>query len=235
MIPSPRSGPAPLAFTRRAFLTTGAAALLGSSLLRGASPGAAPVVLPAAHREAMQRRQRRIVVQYDANDPMWTYWKLHWNRDATYDRFQAAVFSYLDDPATQIDGLWWDIGGSPLGCSYPSKIEPPVDHPMIQMWLADGIDWVERLVNETRRRKCEAFWNHRISEVECLPEGGLSKDSHPLKLAHPDWVVKTSWWPQGMWNLAAPGLRDHKVALLRELATRYDLDGIQIDFSRHIP
>jgi Glycosyl hydrolase-like 10 len=235
VIPSPRTGPAPLAFTRRAFLTTGAVALLGSSLLRGASPGAAPVVLPAAHREAMQRRQRRIVVQYDANDPMWTYWKLHRNRDATYDRFQAAVFSYLDDPATQIDGLWWDIGGSPLGCSYPSKIEPPVDHPMIQMWLADGIDWVERLVNETRRRKCEAFWNHRISEVECLPEGGLSKDSHPLKLAHPDWVVKTSWWPQGMWNLAAPGLRDHKVALLRELATRYDLDGIQIDFSRHIP
>lgn len=231
--PAEMASPAPM--SRRTFLAAGTGAILAASLARAAVAAGAPVVLSAAHREAMRRRKRRIVVQYDANDPMWTYWKLHRNREATYDRFQQAIFSYLDDPATQIDGLWWDIGGSPLGCSYPSRIEPPVDHPMIRMWLADGIDWVERLVNETRRRNCEAFWNHRISEVECLPEGGLSKDSHPLKLAHPDWVVKTSWWPQGMWNLAAPGLREHKVALLRELATRYDLDGIQIDFSRHIP
>jgi hypothetical protein len=97
------------------------------------------------------------------------------------------------------------------------------------------VDWVGQLVNETRRRKLEVFWNHRISEVECLPEGGLSKQRHPLKVEHPDWTVPASWWPQGMWNLAAAGLREHKVAILRELAVRYDLDGIQIDFSRHIP
>ena len=81
----------------------------------------------------------------------------------------------------------------------------------------------------------DSFWNHRISEVECLPEGGLSKEPHPLKIAHPDWVVPASWWPQGMWNLTAAGLREHKVKILRELVTHYDLDGIQIDFSRHIP
>lgn len=183
----------------------------------------------------MQRRNRRIVVQYDANDPMWSYWKLHRNANAKFERFRDVVFSQMDAPGSQIDGIWWDIGGSPLGCSYPSKIEPPVDHPLLKQWLSEGIDWVEQLVNETRRRKLEVFWNHRVSEVECLPEGGLSKQPHPLKVEHPDWAVAASWWPQGMWNLAAPGLREHKVAILRELATRYDLDGIQIDFSRHIP
>lgn len=220
---------------RRTFLHAGTGAILGATVLRAAAASAPPVELPAAHRDAMQRRRRRIVVQSDANDPMWSYWKLHRNREATFDRFRDAIFSYLDEPGSQIDAIWWDIGGSPLGCSYPSQIEPPVDHPMIKMWLGQGLDWVEQLVTETRRRKLEVFWNHRISEVECLPEGGLSKDPHPLKVAHPDWVVPATWWPQGMWNLTAPGLREHKVALLRELVTRYELDGIQIDFSRHIP
>lgn len=183
----------------------------------------------------MRRRKRRIVVQYDANDTMWGYWKHHRNGDVSFDRFRDAVFSYENEPGSQIDAIWWDIGGSPLGCSYPSKIEPPVDHPLLKQWLSEGVDWVEQLVNETRRRKLEVFWNHRISEVECLPEGGLSKQPHPLKVEHPDWVVPASWWPQGMWNLAAEGLREHKVTLLRELVTRYDLDGIQIDFSRHMP
>ena len=202
--------------------------MLGTTLLHA-------VELPADHREVMRRRKRRIVVQYDANDPMWSYWKLHRNADAKFERFRDVVFSQMSAPGSQIDAIWWDIGGSPLGCSYPSKIEPPVDHPLLKQWLGEGVDWVEQLVKETRRRKLEVFWNHRISEVECLPEGGLSKQPHPLKVEHPDWAVATSWWPQGMWNLAAAGLREHKVAILRELMTRYDLDGIQIDFSRHIP
>ena len=220
---------------RRTFLKTGAGALLSAPLIQAVAANAQPVKLPADHRDAVRRRHRLIVVQYDANDPMWSYWKLHRNGDASFDRFRNAVFSYMDEPGSQIDAIWWDIGGSPLGCSYPSKVEPPVDHPLVQQWLRNGVDWVEQLVNETRHRKLEVFWNHRISEVECLPEGGLSKQPHPLKVEHPDWAVPAAWWPQGMWNLAAAGLREHKVAILRELATRYDLDGIQIDFSRHVP
>lgn len=224
-----------LAMHRRQFLYTSACAALSTTLLQAATANTQPVELPAVHRDVMQRRKRRIVVQYDANDTMWSYWKLQRNGEAKFERFRDAVFSYEDEPGSQIDAIWWDIGGSPLGCSYPSKIEPPVDHPLLKQWLSEGVDWVEQLVNETRRRKLEVFWNHRISEVECLPEGGLSKQPHPLKVEHPDWAVAASWWPQGMWNLAAAGLREHKVAILRELATRYDLDGIQIDFSRHIP
>jgi hypothetical protein len=220
---------------RRTFLHTSAGALLSAGLLQSAAANTQVVDLPADHRELMQQRRRRIVVQYDANDTMWSYWKLNRNADTSFPRFRDAVFSYADEPGSQIDAIWWDIGGSPLGSSYPSKIEPPVDHPLLKLWLRDGVDWVEQLINETRRRKLEVFWNHRISEVECLPEGGLSKQPHPLKVEHPDWVVPASWWPQGMWNLTAAGLREHKVEILRELVTRYDLDGIQIDFSRHIP
>lgn len=220
---------------RRTFLHTSAGALWGTALLQGATAVSQPVQLPEAHREVMRRRRKRIVEQYDANGAMQGYGKLNRNGDAPFDRFCDAVFAHVDQPGCQIDGIWWDIGGSPLTCPYPSLVELPVVHPLLQQWLRGGVDWVEKLVNETRRRKLEVFWNHRISEVEHRPEGGLVKTSHPLKIEHPDWVVPAAWWTQGMWNLAASGLREHKLAILRELAQRYDLDGIQIDFARHMP
>lgn len=201
----------------------------------GRTATASPIALPDGHRDVLRRRKRRIVVQYDANDTLMSYWKLHPDGTAAFDRFRDAIFSYVDAPGSQIDAIWWDIAGSPLGSAYPSKVLPPIDHPLVRQWLEQGIDWVAQLVAETRRRKLEVFWNHRISEVEFVPGMGHSKTPDPLKVEHPDWVVAASWWPHGMWNLAAPGLREHKVAILRELVTRYDLDGIQIDFSRHIP
>jgi len=208
---------------------------LGAALLRADAAGTLPLALPAAHRRMVQTRQRHIVLQYDADDVLWKYWNLHREREVSFDRFRDALFSYADEQGSQIDAIWWDIGGSPFGSPYPSKILPPHFHPLVRQWLDAGIDWVGELVSATRSRKMEVFWNHRICEVECLIDGGLTKQTLPLKLEHPDWVVPATWWPQGMWNLAAPGLRTYKVAVLRELAGRYDLDGIQIDFSRHLP
>lgn len=220
---------------RRRFLQSSAAAAITVSASPGALGAESPVDLPADHREALRRRKRRIVIQHDVYWVMLNYAKLHPEGNAPVAPFLDAVFSYVDEPGSQIDAIWWDIGGNAAGSVYPSKIAPMVAPPLVERWHRDGVDWVGRLVNETRRRKLEVFWNHRISEVETQPVGGLSKQPHPLKLEHPDWVVPAAWWPQGMWNLAASGLREHKVRLLRELATRYDLDGIQIDFARHVP
>lgn len=194
-----------------------------------------PVDLPTAHRDAVRRRKRRIVIQHDVHWVMLNYGKLHPDGGAAFAPFRDAVFSYVDEPGSQIDAIWWDIGGCATGAAYPSKLVTREAAPLVQQWLREGLDWVAELVKETRRRKLEVFWSHRISEVDILPAGGHAKQPDPLKLAHPDWVVPASWWPHGMWNLAAAGLREHKVALLRELATRYDLDGVQIDFARHVP
>ncbi len=221
------------AINRRTFLHTSAGAVLSTTLLQAAITNTQPVDLPADHRDLVQRR--RIVIQHDVFWVMRNYATLHPDGNASFAPFRDAVFSYVDEPGSQIDAIWWDIGGNASGSVYPSKVAPTVTPPLVQQWHREGLDWVEQLVNETHRRKLEAFWNHRISEVDLLPEGGHSKVPDPLKVEHPDWVLPTSWWPHGMWNLAASGLREHKVALLHELATRYDLDGIQIDFARHVP
>ena len=217
--------------SRRQFIRTGAFA--GAASIGGASLGNSQ---PLSHREALRKRKCRIVVQHDAYDVLQACLRKFGAEQASFDTFREAVFSHMNDPSSQIDSIWWDINGASPGSAYPSDILPPVDNPLLKAWLKEEIDWVKELVDETRRRKLEVFWNYRISEVDGLAGGGLAKEKmNPLKAEHPDWVVPDTWWWQGMWNLASSGLRDHKIEVLRELVTRYDFDGIQIDFSRHIP
>jgi hypothetical protein len=184
------------------------------------------VQLSAEHQRAVNRR-RRIVVQYDCHGQM----------GLDFDRWIDYRFSYADQPGTQIDALWWDLGR--LGnVVYPSKLLNPFDnHEGFKRWRDQGIDMVGRLVEETKRRNLECFWHHRVSEVDLRRDGqgAAWKDApDPLKQAHPDWTL-TCWWPHGLWDFSIPDVRQLTVESLREVAGQYDFDGIQLDFARHVP
>jgi len=211
--------------TRRTFLKAGAVtAAIWPNAAVAEKADAKPIALTEEHMAAVNRR-RRIVVQYDAFNRL----------GVDFRQWIDFRFRYADELDSQIDSLWWDIGGDPGTAVYPSKVLPAFNYKDLDPWREQGIDWVGELVKETRRRKLEVFWNHRISEVEIAPEGGLEMERvNPVKKANPDWVIKTWWW-QGMWNLAAPGVRDYKIKVLRELAENYELDGFQLDFARHMP
>ena len=71
------------------------------------------------------------------------------------------------------------------------------------VWTEQGIDVLDALVAESRRRGEEVFWSHRISEVDLTPDGTLALDpqaANPAKAGHPKRVVRCGWW-QGLWNL----------------------------------
>lgn len=213
---------------RRVFLKTLAAGLGG--LVQGPAYGgdcsAETIELSPQHAQAVDRR-RRIVVQYDPQD-------LFGIDFATWLDYR---FRYLDEPGTQIDSVWWDLGrlGQVL---YPSKFLDRLQNADLEKWREQGIDFVGRLVAETKKRGLEVFWHHRVSEVDinAAGTGAAWKDGPaPLKRTHPDWILKTDWWRQGLWNFAVPAVREHTVLALREVAEMYDLDGIQMDFARHVP
>ena len=175
--------------------------------------------LSETHRAAVNRR-RRITVQYDGNNALGKDWQ----------EWLDYRFRWIDEPGVQIDSVWWDI--QPL---LKNRYPTPPDS-LIYRWPDEKTDIVEQLIAETRKRGLEVFWNHRISEVDLKPPGskGWTKTPHPLKAAHPDWVMKT-WWPHGLWNLENAEVREYKVGLLRHLAETYPLDGFQLDFARHVP
>ena len=96
-----------------------------------------------------------------------------------------------------------------------------------------GTDMMRLVLDETRRRGIKPFWHCRICEVD---KAGRSDRGEPndIKLAHPDWVIKT-WWKDGMWNLANPEMRSFKLDYIRSIISKYDFDGVCIDFLRHLP
>ncbi len=213
-------------FGRRAFLRSSAGLLACPALGLPEEPPQRPAVgLSREHQDAVNR-PRRIVVQYDA-----------WSQlGHDFAQWLDYRFDYIDEPGSQIDSIWWDI--TALGnATYPSKVLKQLPQAGLKRWRERGIDWVERLVGETKKRKLEVFLSHRISEVELNAEGigaGWKGKPHPIKQTHPDWVIDT-WWKQGLWNLAVPPVREFKLRMLRELAENYDFDGFQLDFARHVP
>ena len=182
------------------------------------------VYLSQEHVNAVNR-SRRIVLQYDAYSS---------NLGTDFKKWIKEIFESVDQPGSQIDAIWWDIGGySDMAdwpdCKYQTMVGTlPYEQPGLKKWWDQEIDWIKELVGESRKRKLEVFWNHRISETYS------PGSNNPLKEVHPDWFVK-SWYYQGLWNLASPEVRKYKVAFFKELIERYELDGIQLDFARHIP
>jgi hypothetical protein len=172
------------------------------------------IQLSQEHINAVNRR-RRIVLQYDAFFDLGT----------DFNKWINGLFKSLDQPGSQIDALWWDIEGANMA-PYPGRIGDRYEHPGLRKWWDQGIDWIEELVKESRKRKLEVFWNHRIAEVD--------REENPLKKLHPEWLVN-SWYYPGLWNLAVPEVRQNKVEFIQELLEKYELDGIQLDFARHVP
>jgi hypothetical protein len=195
---------------------------------------AQPVIeLSQKHIDAVNRH-RGLVLQYDA-------YGNYKNMGVDFKKWITGVFKSVDQPGNQVDAIWWDIGGYSDMSDWPNSLYQnyvgglPYVQPKLKNWWDQGIDWISELVGETRKRKLEVFWNHRISEVfSTIGWKGPIGPVNPLMKAHPDWFIR-SWYDQGLWNLASPEVRQYKLAYLTELIQRYELDGIQLDFARHVP
>lgn len=201
------------------------------------------VFLENLTKEEKLKRLSGWILQEDAICPI----DLLLDDELTPERYIESRFNHF--PTENISAIIWDCGlESEAWQMYLKGTLPVRDVSTILRWAAGGIDYLELLESETRKRGMLALWNHRISEVD-LPHPLNSKThnlqvrnrqyrGNYLKRKHPDWVIPG--WPapaaeQGLWNLANPELRKHKVNVLREIAENYRLDGFQLDFARHTP
>ena len=188
-----------------------------------------PIELTQSHRQALNR-QRRVAVNFDVGYPA-----NHFGMDV--DDWIKFRFAFADEPGSYIDSLWWclDEGNMAL---YPSKVIPEAAGSQVRKWLDAGIDILKIAVEACHERELETFYTYRVNgfDMEFTADGEVDR-SHklPIKEEHPDWMIPSGWGPGPLFNFAVEGVRDYKVAILREMAENYDLDGIDLFFARHPP
>ena len=183
--------------------------------------------ISSEHIKAINR-QRRIIFQDDvlAND----VFRIDEVGTERLDKIIDFYMSRLDEQPNQIDSIWFEWGEGNTAV-WPSEVIPCTENVFPRWWEA-GIDPVEVLLTEARKRGREVFFSYRIngSDNDDLFDPPRPFDQPvPLKAEHPDWLIY-KWHPY--WNFSFKGVRDLKLNVVREVAEMYDFDGIQIDFAR---
>jgi hypothetical protein len=103
-----------------------------------------------------------------------------------------------------------------------------------QQLVERGTDTLETIVGWCRAHGREAFWSMRMNDQHDQAHAWLFTR---WKDEHRDWLMNTNdGYPRRSWSLldyTEPGVREKVFRILQDVATRYDVDGIELDFFRH--
>jgi uncharacterized lipoprotein YddW (UPF0748 family) len=123
---------------------------------------------------------------------------------------------------------------------YPSHIAPE-QNPLTRGW--DPLQAAVELAHERGMELHAWAWvfaaaNQGHNQILNQPKNYLG----PVLSRNPDWVLKdqngqvfnkTPGFKKAFYDPANPGVREYLLALLEEIATRYEVDGIQLDYIRY--
>lgn len=104
-----------------------------------------------------------------------------------------------------------------------------------------GSDCLRSVVDFGHANELEVFWSMRMNDTHDAahtPEKPYLLYP-PLKVEHPDWIIgdHIKRTPYGRWssvNYALPQIRDLAFGFIDEVCRNYDVDGIELDFFRHL-
>lgn len=178
-----------------------------------------------------------------------------WHQKKEPFREEMLVASVQETAGTGVDAHFLQPG---LGCvpMWPSQVEPLEAH---YAWIKkrygqdpDGFgryvmaggDVVKVFLESCRKAGQAAFISLRMNDVHHkefadTPEG--QKPAHGLAMSvtkfyhdHPEWRIKqgSKRGADVALNWAVPQVVQARLALIEELVTRYDLDGLELDFMR---
>lgn len=187
------------------------------------------ISLTAEHRRAVDRT-RRIIMQYDINCHGMPFGSRGAGpgpelRQESIDFHMAPV----RQKGNQIDSVWWELGEGEVA-QWPSEVLE-TQKTVFPPWWEAGLDPVQLLVDATHDLGREVFWSYRINGS---PWSSQPLELQTFKMEHPEWTHKgLPDIPSSLfWDFSVEEVRRHKVRILKEVATRYDFDGINLDFAR---
>ena len=197
----------------------------------------APSSAILAARKAAARRTRRIIMNNDGNDLN----RVAPDQTVTPDLFLNARTTTL--AGSQVDAIFYCTGvfnhythRSPIAELLDSEQSAARRvHELIPL----GTDSLETIVRFCHENDMEAFWSMRMNDThDASPSAAFLMTR--WKRQHPDWLVgkPDGAYPYacGRWSAldyGIPAVREQTYALLADVAARYDVDGLELDFFRH--
>ncbi|MFP4248021.1 MAG: hypothetical protein ACLFU7_00095 [Armatimonadota bacterium] len=186
-------------------------------------------------RTEMLQRQRRVIFNNDGGDAVVVA------KEPTPQGMLEPRTIGLED--THVDTIFYSTNrGTFARHSHNSEVSetfmttegrysPNVTPALIEM----GTDPLQVMVEWCRENDKEIFWSERMNDRHDAGSGMLSQ----WKLDHPECLVGTpdERPPHGAWtqvDYAEQAVRDKMFSIIEEVCRNYDVDGIEMDFFRHL-
>jgi len=250
----------PVDWTRRRFLQTTTGAAASATLLPGCGERSEDSASIAEQRQTLAHRRRRIIVNNDGDDVVraekpeeYSRERLtQWTGDLREDFLRSRTTGL---EGTQVDTIFYASCAAGLTFSHHTKIGHFLDKATDPRCLAQdlveqyGQDGLGIQVDFCRQNDLEIFWSLRMNDRhDAYPMGsrrwtyGLA----PFKRDHPEYIlgIPEDWEkypdhpPRKLWSgvdYAQAEVRDHIFQLIQEVCEGYDIDGVELDFLRHVP
>ncbi len=193
-----------------------------------------------ARRLEARKRQRRIIFDNDGNEVVYKLDK------ATPEALLAARTTPV--VGTQVDTIMYCTWSSGFGYfTHNTKVGEVFDctaegfsKNKTRDFIKQGTDALEIVTDFCRKKGIEIFWSMRMNDTHDAWSGWYSPYLFPkLKKEHPEWLMGTRKKPpkNGAWsavNFGVPEIRDYAYKFFEEVCNHYDVDGVQMDFLRHL-
>jgi hypothetical protein len=187
-----------------------------------------------AARKETAHKQRRIIMNNDGNDARTK------DQEHTVDNFLLNRTSPL--LGSQVDAIFYCTGVFNL-YTHPStetELRGHGDKEALD-WAWEltklGTDSLTEITKFCHANKMEAFWSMRMNDTHDSGDNALLCK---WKQDHPEYLMgkKGDKFPHGggRWsavNYGLPEVRDKVFRILSDVCTRYDVDGLELDFFRH--
>jgi len=220
---------------------------------RAAPPSGAPtpkLTLPQLRelRRTLARRPRRIIANNDGCDCLY-FPKDH---EATPQAFLDARTTALAD--TQVGAIAYCTISSGFGnfthntaagavlTRHPYDYGiAPTKRNITQELISQGADCLQLVLGYAHEHDIEVLWSMRMNDTHDVAH----RPEKPyllfplLKEQHPEWLVGNHLQrtPYGRWSsmdYAVPEVRQLAFAFVEEVCRKYDVDGVELDFFRHL-
>ncbi|NIA13936.1 MAG: family 10 glycosylhydrolase [Nitrospiraceae bacterium] len=199
-------------------------------------------------RKEAAHRRRRIIFDNDGNEPV--YYMDEPTADALLEkRTKGVLGSHVDTIVycTWSSGFSYFTHNTKVGVVFDCTAEEPGKGPgsgfsknKTRALIDQGTDPLDIMVDYCRANDIEVFWSMRMNDVHDAWGAWYSPFLFPpLKKEHPDWLMgtKDDKPENGGWSAVdygRPEIRDLAFKYIEEVCTNYDVDGVQLDFFRHL-